>query len=203
MLNADLFVLARDTYPKLPYHNFGHAMDVLAEIRRLRGLLRTHFPDVDAMLDGSALDAAALFHDVIYVPGRPDNESLSADLAAGALGTVGVAQADIERVVGLIEMTEAHQPDPSDWEACLLSDADMAGFAAPLEQFVANNVNVDAEFLEVAGVDPGAYAAGRRGFLESTLSAARDGELFFVPVLQEERHAIAVANLERALAEMR
>lgn len=194
MLTASDFIIAYEAYPRLPYHCFNHALDVMAGARRLA--LSVPAP-ID--VDWDVMDAAALFHDVVYVPGAKDNEALSATFAAQALREE-FTELGLQKIALIILDTKDHQPHFANIESCLVSDADMAGFAAAPEVFDATNRRIDDEFLIHGGVDPIAYATGRRGFLETTLATARAGTLFHVPVDLQARHERAIANLEREIA---
>jgi predicted metal-dependent HD superfamily phosphohydrolase len=190
------FLKAYDAYPRFPYHNFDHAIEVMRDARALAGRAGIFF-DIQC----SVMDAGALYHDVIYEVGKGDNEARSAEFARGALHD-DASQAELIQVEQIIVDTKAHQPDHGFIESCLVSDADMGGFAASPEVFDANNARIDDEFLIHGKVDPGTYAAGRRGFLEGTLTTAREGRLFHVDFDLDGRHERAISNLERALAQM-
>lgn len=194
MLTSEHFVRAYDEYPELPYHRFTHAIDVMRGARDLA----QHVPRVYG-IRYEVMDAAALFHDIVYVPGAKDNEERSAKLAWTALSP-DFTTAEREAIFAIIMDTKAHQPDHLFIESCLVSDADMAGFAAEPDVFDATNRRIDDEFLIHGGVDPIAYAAGRRAFLEATLQDARAGRLYHVPVSLAERHERAIENLEREIA---
>lgn len=196
MLIAEDFRVAYHSYPTLPYHNFLHAMEVMEEAHRLGRTINVS----QAELDVAA--TIALYHDVIYVPGSQTNEQESAAFATSRLSWR--CSYDFVSAVrqGILD-TKAHQPSHRFIASCLVSDADMAGFAADWETFADNNRRVDDEFLIHGGADPEVYAQGRRKFLEATLADARSERLFHVPTISlPERHERAVANLERAIAEL-
>ena len=186
------------TYPKLPYHNFDHAMKT---IEVAHGLADTWDPFVSRVqLD--IVDLALLFHDVIYVPTAPDNEERSANFAR-EMHDVDGSRALGERVASLIMITTDHSRDPDDLEACLVSDADMSSLCAPPEEFEAYSRAIDAEYLphlEAHDIDPSVYWAGRKRFLVGELALAEAGKLFFFPERLDERHTQACENLERALS---
>lgn len=196
MLTSEDFRIAYHQYPTLPYHNFLHAMEVMAGARRLGVRLALTQYELDLA------DAISLYHDIVYLPGSKTNEAESAAVAVSQLG--GRCSFDAVSAVrqGILD-TQAHQPSRLFAASCIVSDADMAGFAAEWEVFAENNARVDAEFLVHAAIDPELYAVGRRSFLEATLVDARAGRLYCAPTGDfEERHERAVANLERALAEL-
>lgn len=208
MLSPDHFMFAWDRYPRLPYHNYDHALEVMSMVRVLvdtyevtmgRGLSDDFdFVDIDA------LDAAALFHDIVYVPGANDNESVSAALAEQTLAEPPLtgsawARHRTARVAELILYTKGHQPPATDVEGSILCAADLWGFTRGYDVFTGNNARIDEEFLVHGGVDPVAYGVGRKAFLEGFLERAEAGTLFRIPWFVGDVNGAAAANLRRAL----
>lgn len=181
---------ARAAYPKGAYHNFGHALDVLAEVWALAS-------EAAVAVDLALVNQAALWHDVVYVSGAFDNEELSARFAYRVLherDPEGAAD-----VADLIRLTKRH----AGWhnvEGALLCDADLAGFTKPFDEFEADNERVRREF-EDAGFGP-QFAAGRARFLQGLEARALAGTLLVFPVRLAERNARAADNIGRALREM-
>ena len=104
------------------------------DVAHLRALDR-HFADVAAgpgWQQPEAVALAILFHDVIYVSGRKDNEERSGALARESIARhLHEAAIDIDRVVELIEWTAQHgKIEPGevseDPDAAHFLDADMA-----------------------------------------------------------------------------
>jgi len=113
-----LIYVVRNLMPKLPYHNFNHAIDVYSAVNTL------------ALLDGVnnedrfLLKTSALLHDIIIVPGLKDNEERSAEFARQYLPKIGYSPEQVQKVKQLILATKLPQK-PQDYLERLLCDADL------------------------------------------------------------------------------
>ena len=84
--------------PPRAYHSFAHVQEVLR-----------HLSTVPTWTNPTDVYLAALFHDAVYVAGRKDNETKSAELARAAIETfLPTARLDVARIVTLIELTAKH-----------------------------------------------------------------------------------------------
>src|SRR3989338_7423843 len=88
--------LSEENSPKLPYHNFSHAMHVLRAVGKLAK------PENISRNKKFILKTAALLHDVVYVVGRRDNEEKSAEFARKNLHAVGYDAKQITEIANLI-----------------------------------------------------------------------------------------------------
>lgn len=175
-------LVARYLEPGRHYHDLAHVAACLAELEPLRALAN-RLPEVTTAL---------LFHDVIYVAMRPDNEAKSAELAAQVLGRAGADPAAVQRIRVAIEATRTHDA-PDDDDVALVLDVDMSILAAPAETFDAYEDGVRAEH---AVIDDATFAGGRSAFVRGLLARPR---VFHVPELHTRWDARARANLERSL----
>lgn len=177
-------------YGDLPYHGKHHPFVVLSAAHRI------------ALGHGQVtpvVQAAILLHDAGYIPGANDNEERAAHVHVPEVLGAAWDVADIKRVSAIVMDTKEHHPDRSDRESCLVSDADMDGFAmASWDEFQANNDDVEAEYLTV-GITPAQYAAGRRAFLERTLDDALTMNLYHSDGFRRSRTAQAALNISRLL----
>jgi predicted metal-dependent HD superfamily phosphohydrolase len=169
-------VITGYSVPARRYHTFGHATAVAALVIDLGG--------------SRACQLAAWFHDIVYVPGSTTNETDSADVLCAALP----GDPDAARAAQLVQMTAAHAPDPSDHDACVLADADLAILGSAPSRYERYRTAVRAEH---ADVDDGAWAGGRAAVLTSLL--ARD-PLFHTPVGHERYEVRARRNMTNELA---
>ena len=80
------------------YHNPQHLVELLE-------LIAGHTDSVNKNIHV----LAAFFHDIIYVPGRQDNEWESAQLATRMMQELGVSSVEIEAVCQIIMATQAHE----------------------------------------------------------------------------------------------
>jgi predicted metal-dependent HD superfamily phosphohydrolase len=104
--------------PKLPYHNFGHAVEVYTAVSTLAGLGEVNSED------RFLLKSAALLHDIIFVPGRTDNEERSASFARQYLPRIDYSVEQSRKVGDLVLATKMPQK-PRDYMEQLLCDADL------------------------------------------------------------------------------
>lgn len=179
---ADL--IARWSQPHRHYHGLAHLTAVLA-------VIEAH---ADVAPDPDAVRLAAWFHDAVYDPRRADNEQRSADLTMAALDGLGIASAEVAR---LVLVTATHAYDVDDGNAALLCDADLAVLAAPPVAYVAYANTIRQEYAHVPDTD---FRAGRAAVLEALLVQPA---LYGVPALAQRWEAPARANLAAELTLLR
>ena len=158
---------AQYAQPVRAYHHFGHAQAVLQHCAEVAAGPGWQQP-AEAQL-------AALYHDAVYLPGRSDNEAMSAELAGRQISRwLAGAGIHIPTVVRLIELTARHGallPAHVDHDQALFLDCDMAILAAPWPVFAAYDAGIASEFR---GVVPGwLFAWRRRAFLKALLKRPR------------------------------
>lgn len=159
-LVAGLYKELLDHYrePHRYYHNLGHIEALVQLYVQQEGALRK--PDVVLF--------SIYYHDVIYTPGRGDNEHQSALLAGNALKQLGVPATTIEEVQGYIEATRNHKlPPDAEPDLQLFIDLDLSILAAGREEYVAYLHNVRKEYSYLTTEH---FALGRRAFLQQMLT---------------------------------
>ena len=144
--------------------------------------------------DARFVGYAIWFHDAVYRPGEPDNETLSAHWARTALAHEPALG---ERVAHVIEMTKNHTAGEAAGDAALFLDMDIAILGAPWETYCAYAAGIRAEYPHIA--DP-TFAAGRGAFLEKQLEHART---FRTDAYESEIGERARANMRWEREEMR
>lgn len=181
--------------PPRVYHHFGHVESVLA-----------HFDEVAAG-PGWARPReawlAVLYHDAVYEPGRRDNESRSAALAAAEIARwLPDAGVDVGQVIDLIELTARHGTlspadlgdGPGGEDRRHFLDADMAILGADAATFDAYDRAIAEEYR---GRVPGwLYRINRRRFLRGLLGRER---IYLSTFFHERLDLAARANLRRVL----
>lgn len=167
--------------PLRRYHTLQHIRRCLRDLDWARLLV----PDPDAV------ELALWFHDVIYVPGAPDNELRSADWFQGmAQGRIAAS----ERVRDMI-LSTTHRFVPADRQACFTADIDLADLACERACFVRDEALLRAERPDL---DDAAYDRSVRAFL-STLSARE--HVYHTEVFRSRCEEQARANLAWRLAQ--
>lgn len=182
------------------YHTLDHATGVysnLVELHKFIGIAQPHETGL-----------AALYHDIVYVPGDSTNEDQSAlKMYRDAVDLDLFRLVIPDRVAHLIWLTKFHfKPGmeevlTGDLDAQLLLDSDIAGFAAPWPTFFAQNQALALEF-SVAFPKRGSFLKGRIEFLNMVAGskyifnsdyyrevhekAARDNISSLVAVLEKE-----------------
>ena len=167
--------------PSRHYHNAQH-------IEACLGLLAQH----RAIAPHPHEIAIALwFHDAIYDPRRVDNEQASANWAGEFLGSQGVAQPVIERIINLILATQTHHLSTQD--AQLMIDIDLAilGSDRPTYETYAQSIRQEYGWLPAAK-----YRAGRAQFLQTFLARPL---LFHTLPFQQQYERRARENMTREL----
>lgn len=170
--------------PQRVYHDQSHLIWLLDEADRRAALIR----------DRAFVGYAIWFHDAVYEPGRPDNESLSADWARTSLADEPDLAARVARV---IEMTKNHAEGDAEGDAALFLDMDIAILGVPWETYCAYAAGIRREYPYI--VDP-AFAAGRGAFLVKQLEHPR---VFRTELYASELGQTARANMTWELEEMR
>ncbi len=135
------------------YHNLTHIAQCLTELDTA--------PHKDAVIEW-----ATWYHDAIYYPGAPDNESRSALLARNVLMELGLDQELGPRVAKLILSTQSHKADEGDMVQKLFLDADLAILGANVDDYATYARAVRDEYCNIPDI---LYRRGRREFLESML----------------------------------
>ena len=126
--------------PRLPYHNFNHVMEATAVAYTLATAYSL------SANERFSLGAAMRLHDVIYVPGRDNNEELSAGDANRLLRLLGVDDKTIDETLGIILATKPTNK-PQTLLQMLGRDADMHNLGTPY--FFLSGERFRAEFSPI------------------------------------------------------
>lgn len=140
--------------PKLPYHNFGHAITVT---RFSKGLIEKCRKE-GVPVDEKVVYYALLFHDAGYhedheVLGFESKEAYSAELSAGALRDHGVDESTIEKVKAAILSTHIDAKCYSNEDKAVRA-SDLSGLAADYDVFKTNAVRLMQEQELMSGECP-------------------------------------------------
>jgi predicted metal-dependent HD superfamily phosphohydrolase len=126
--------------PQRHYHTTQHLCECLALLE----------PAADLALHPGEVELALWLHDAVYDPKGKDNEARSADWATLALAQAGADEAVQQRVRALI-MATCHDAEPTDPDARLLVDIDLAILGAEPARFAEYDAQVRAEYRWVPG----------------------------------------------------
>lgn len=176
-------LLGRYAEPHRRYHTLQHLGECLDTFERER----------DHAQRPGEVALALWFHDAIYDLQAHDNEARSADWARDALHAAGIDADATQRVHDLIMATK-HDAQPTDADARLLVDIDLAILGAEPERFAEYEQQIRAEY---AHVPLEVFAPRRRLILARFL--ARD-PLYQTPGVRARREAQARINLRGALS---
>lgn len=116
--------VAGELMPKLPYHNFRHAIDVYSATNTLALLGEVDYEN------RFLLRTSALLHDIIVVPGRKDNEERSAEFVRQYLPKIGYSVEQAQRIGKIILATKMPQ-NPNDYLEQIICDADLDNLGRP------------------------------------------------------------------------
>jgi predicted metal-dependent HD superfamily phosphohydrolase len=167
-------------------HRFYHTLDHIDEMCHTLNLFRRYMED-DKF---SELLIAAIFHDFIYEAGSKSNETLSAAAARTFCGVFHGDGPNADDVAGMIMETVHHDPDPRNFRACALVDADLLRFASERSSY--HDYCIRQEFI---AVDTFLYLSGRITFL----TEFQKRKPFFYTDELEINTAAALANIQSQL----
>ena len=172
--------------PARAYHTAEHIQDCLAHLDLFRQTAQR--PD--------EAEAAIWFHDAVYLPGHPENEERSADLARTALAHAGVPPNMVKRVGNMILATR-HQAAVEDRDAALVCDIDLSVLGRSPNLFDRFEQQIRQEY---ASLSESAYRNGRSQVLEKFLERPA---IYQTTPFRERYEAQARANLARTLKKLR
>ncbi|MDH3761546.1 MAG: hypothetical protein OEU50_11240 [Gammaproteobacteria bacterium] len=159
--SADIHRRLLDGYrePQRHYHTLAHIEQCLVMFDQCKSLAS----------DPDALELAVWFHDVIFEPGRPDNEKRSAELYLAL--SQGVHD---ERTRGLIDrliMATLHDGSSlQDHDAVYMVDIDLSSFGLSWEEFLQDSKNLR---LESADLSDAEYYRKKTSFQNCLLAKER------------------------------
>ncbi len=130
-----------------------------------------HIGEVLELVDGTEVELAAWFHDVIYDTSAPDSEARSAVYAGDVLRRLGAPVDVVSEVQRLIELTASHTAADDDIIGQKLIAADLAILSSSSERYERYARDVRAEY---AHVDDESWRVGRTSVLTSLLAVAVD-----------------------------
>ena len=139
------------------YHGMRHILDCLSTFR--------HCGNISVCYE--ELEFAIWFHDLIYVPGRSDNELNSATIAKAMADCLGLPQCFGHRVERLIICTEYHIPDLTFPDTALMIDIDNNILGESKQEYDKYAEGIRKEFEPVVGHE--AFIVGRKEWLTSKL----------------------------------
>lgn len=180
-------LLDRWTEDHRRYHDRSHLTACLDHLDRWRETARQ--PAVVAL--------ALWYHDAIYDPRADNNEAASAEVLRDECARLGLPQVAIDRAAELVLATDHRRPlEVGDVDAALIIDIDLATLGADPATYDRYAAAVREEH---AHVPDDRYRVGRSAVLTSFLARER----IFVSSVAETLEALARANLERELANLR
>ena len=129
------------------FHNLRHLAAVLHRVDELAE--ETHDPDLVRL--------AAWYHGAVFNAERKvadashggEQSTASAILAHDELTGLGVPARAADRVAALVNAIVRHAPDPTDFDAAVLNDADLAMLAAEPQRYKDYKAAVRAEYAHI------------------------------------------------------
>ncbi|WP_125776242.1 hypothetical protein [Antribacter gilvus] len=156
------------------FHNLRHLAAVLHRVDELAQ--ETHKPELvrlAAWYHGAVFDAE---RKAAYAESGGEQTHESAELARTELMSLGVPEASADRVAHLVNGLLRHAPDPTDFDAAVLNDADLAMLASEPQRYKEYTADVRAEYAHIPLED---YLNARIKIISKLL--ARES-LFFSPM---------------------
>lgn len=137
------------------YHTMKHLLFVYNELLQVRKNIR----DWDSVL------FALFYHDIIYIPTRPDNELKSAELAKDRLESIHLPLIQIEKCMKMIMATKDHAISDED-DINFFTDADLSILGSSRSVYAEYCHNVRKEYVVLPD---SIYKVGRKTFLQELL----------------------------------
>ncbi len=141
------------------------------------------------------IEMAIWCHDVIYIPGDPDNELKSAAWFKSH-ATTHMSASNIETISNLITITE-HRDNPTTHDEKLMVDIDLSSLGLSIEQFKTDGQRVRLELPELSDKE---FAQGQQKFLESLMQRPT---LYCTDYFQKQYEAAAQSNIAQLLKQYR
>ncbi len=178
-------LVARYSEQHRHYHTLQHLRECLGQFDAVRaGAQRA-----------AEVDIALWFHDGIYDVHRQDNEKRSADWAHQAVLDASCGGAVAARIHALV-MATRHEAAPSEADAQLLVDSDLAILGADEKRFDESDAQIRAEYAHVPDAQ---FREGRSQVLASFLARPR---IYCTERFHAAYEAQARSNLRRSLARL-
>ncbi|HEV8177816.1 MAG TPA: hypothetical protein VGP44_09030 [Gemmatimonadales bacterium] len=183
-----IFAILEAAYadPARAYHTAAHIRDCLDQFDECHRTAAR--PD--------EVEAAIWFHDAVYLPGAPDNEEKSAQLASTTLAGAGVPVEATDRIAELVLATR-HLSTPRDPDAALLCDIDLSILGRTHNAFDEFEQRIRREY---SWVPEPVYRRARSEILEGFLARR---SIFQTDFFRDRYEAPARANLARILQTLR
>jgi predicted metal-dependent HD superfamily phosphohydrolase len=126
------------------YHDWVHISACLDELQKARF----------SALHPAAVEMAVWFHDVVYIPGAPDNEKRSAQIARNAAESMGLPSGTVLEVANLILATRYQSDEDTPEELCnqdraLIRDIDLSILGKSREEFDRYEEAIRREYSDV------------------------------------------------------
>lgn len=172
--------------PQRHYHTMAHIEHCMAMFNECKSLVE----------NADALELSIWFHDVIFEPGKPDNEARSAELYLEY--SDGVHAADLRELVARLIMATLHDGSSlEDSDAAFMVDIDLSSFGLCWEAFLKDSGDLRAEN---PGLSDAKFYRNKAEFL--TKLRARERFFlsdFFYPRFEQQAHR----NIDRYFEQIR
>jgi predicted metal-dependent HD superfamily phosphohydrolase len=119
------------------YHTLLHALQV-ATLGKYLMVIEDSECDYNKIMD---VYLAGLWHDAVYIPGNPNNESASAVLFSLHYPD----RNNVARLISKTTIADHLSEEPVDIQLACLLDADLASLSVPFDEFMLNNSNICTE----------------------------------------------------------
>lgn len=167
------------------YHTISHIRDVFSELEYVK----------DQIANWTVVTLAVIYHDIVYIPGNPDNEARSANRAESDLTSWGIDSSIITSVIDYILATSRY-PTTDDADKQYFMDADLAILGKDESSY---RTYVKKIRLEFARFDDATFSFGRKQILQAFLSRERIYQSAFFHGKYERQ---ARQNLKKEIEEL-
>lgn len=172
--------------PQRRYHTLAHIEHCLGMFDQCKSLAR----------NPNALEIAVWFHDVIFEPGRRDNETLSAELYQDL--SAGIHEPEMRQLVDRLIMATLHDGTSlDDSDASYMVDIDLSGFGLSWDEFLLDSQHLREENSHLSDA---AYYRNQGDFQSGLLARPN---FFYSNFFYQRYEQQARANLARYFEQIR
>lgn len=162
------------------YHNVSHLDQVIEQLLQVK----------HEITDWPIIVLSVAYHDIIYKPGRKDNEEKSAELARGRLAVLGLPEAALAKCKQQILFTKTHVR-ADDLDTNFFTDADLSILGSESDTYARYARLIRQEFRRYPDL---LYTPGRRNVLRHFLGMHSIFKTTYFQNKYEKQARVNIAN---------
>lgn len=156
-------------YNMISHHYAGREYHNLRHVSSMVDYLRLNIDEIKPVCPEEIM-LASFFHDIVYIPGRDDNEEKSSDFAHLAMQAMGLGKTISARIVKMIRYGSGQSFD-SEWNADLhiFHDLDFMILGSEKSTYDFYAEDIKKEYTRISRISEKDFHDGRRRWLSDML----------------------------------